>query len=179
MDLQTWREWCINRHDIECNQKYDTYLPYSMHLRYVIAQFHRFKHLLPRWSDYSLNVLRSVEKGCWGHDLIEDARVTYNDVVEKVGKEVADIIWGCTEDSGRDREERHSDAYYKRCSDNKLATFVKLCDIMANVTYSILTKSDMYKKHLKEREKNKKWLYKEEYKEMFDYLDRLFDVCEK
>lgn len=178
MTLTEWRDWCINQHDVECNQKYDTRLPYSMHLRYVVAQFHRFKHLLPNiWEDYILNIYEAAEMGCWGHDVIEDARTTYNDVKDKVGKAVADIIFGCTEDTGRTREERHSDIYYMRCAANRLSTFVKLCDIIANVTYSILTKSSMYKKHLAEHEKNKKWLYKEEFKPMFDHLDKLFAVC--
>ena len=179
MNLRDWRDWCIYRHDVEVNQKYDTYLPYSMHLRYVVAQFHRFKHLLQdEWNDFKLDHVHTVaEMGCWGHDLLEDARISYNDVVEKVGRTVADVIWGCTEDAGRTREERHSDAYYQRCAANKISTFCKLCDIIGNVTYSILTNSDMYKKHLKEREKNKQWLYKEEFKEMFDHLDKLFAVC--
>lgn len=177
MQLQDFREWCIQRHDIECNQKYDTWLPYSMHLRYVVAQFHRYKHLLPTgWYDSILHVPEAAEMGCWGHDLLEDARVTYNDLKDRVGKAVADVIWGCTEDSGRDRDERHSDAYYKRCSENDISVFVKLCDIIANVTYSILTKSDMYKKHKKEHEKNKLWLYRDEYKPMFDHLDKLFAI---
>jgi hypothetical protein len=148
-----------------------------MHLRYVVAQFRRYRHLLPKWLEYVINVEEAAEMGCWGHDLLEDARTTYNDVRDKVGKAVADIIWGCTEDAGRDREERHSDAYYTRCSGNILSTFVKLCDIIANLSYSIMTKSDMYKKHLAEREKNKKWLYREEFKPMFDHIDKLFDIC--
>lgn len=177
MDLKEFRDWCIHRHDIECNQKYDTHLPYSMHLRYVVANFHRFKHLIPKsWGDYSIAILDTVEMGCWGHDLIEDARITYNDIKDRVGKTAADIIYGCTEEKGRDRDERHSEKYYKELAQDHLAVFVKLCDIIANAQYSILTNSSMYKKHKREHQKTTQYLYTDKYKEMFDYLDKLFEL---
>jgi len=114
--------------------------------------------------------------GCWGHDLIEDARVTYNDIVDRVGEVVADIIYCCSEEKGRNRDERHSSKYYGELGYNRLAVFVKLCDIIANVTYSILTKSSMYDKHKKEHEKTMKYLYREEFQPMYDYLDKLFKL---
>lgn len=149
-----------------------------MHLRYVVAQFYRFKHLLRNdWNDKRVyNVDAVVEMGCWGHDLIEDARATYNDIKDLVGTEIADIIYCCTEEKGKDRPGRHPEKYYLELAENKLAIFVKLCDIMANVTYSILTKSSMYEKHKIEHEKTKQYLYREEYKEMFDHLDKLFMI---
>lgn len=169
-------EWCKYQHDTVCNQKYDGNLPYSKHLDFVHAQYKRFNYLIgDGWVDYGTwTVLQSLEMGCYGHDLIEDARVTYNDIVEKVGPEVAEVIFCCTETAGRTREERHDLSYYQRCASNRLAVFVKLCDIMANVTYSILTKSKMYKKHKAEHEKTMKYLYREEFKPMYDYLDKLF-----
>ena len=33
---------------------------------------------------------------CWGHDLIEDTRVSYNDVKGQLGEEAADIIYALT-----------------------------------------------------------------------------------
>lgn len=154
-------------------------MPYSKHLEYVAAHAYRFLHLLPdTWLNYSLSKTHEVVlMGCWGHDLIEDARTTYNDVKQLAGKDVADIVWGCTEDAGRTREERHSEAYYARCAANKLSVFVKLCDIMANVTYSILTKSSMYEKHLREHEKTMKYLYRPEFEPMYKHLNKLFEVC--
>lgn len=163
-------DYCINRHDIVCNQKYDTLLPYSMHLRYVEAQLNKFRHLIT--PDEYLIVLM----GCYGHDLIEDARVTYNDIVQMVGVRVADIIYRCTEEKGRNRDERHAEKYYKELSENRLAVFVKLCDIAANAIYSILTNSSMYQKHMKEHTKTYIHLYREEFKPIFDYLDNLFTL---
>lgn len=112
--------------------------------------------------------------GCWGHDLIEDARVTYNDIKNRVGADVADIIYCCTEEKGKDRPGRHPEKYYLELAENNLAIFVKLCDITANVTYSILTKSSMYDTHKEEHKKTHKYLYRIEYKPMFDYLEKLF-----
>lgn len=149
-----------------------------MHLRYVDAQFHRFKHLIPqRWMDYSIGMTQDIVRmGCWGHDLIEDARVTYNDIKDKTNKDVADIIYCCTEEKGKDRDGRHSEKYYKELSQNDLAVFVKLCDILANVQYSILTNSGMYQKHKKEHRLTRLYLYNEQYDEMFNYLDKLFEL---
>lgn len=175
MNLLDFREWCIQKHDVECNQKYDTRYPYSIHLRFVESHYYRFEYLLsPSWLDGPFNAKIVAHMGCWGHDVIEDARVTYNDIVELVGRDVANVIYRCTEEKGRNRDERHSEKYYLELAEDKIAIFVKLCDIMANVTYSIMTKSSMYKKHKAEHEKTMKYLYREDLKPMFDYLDKLF-----
>jgi hypothetical protein len=176
MNKHEFLTWCKHRHDVEVDQKYDHNILYSKHLEYVVANARRFRSLLGSvwndrgiWTDWDL-----VEMGCWGHDLIEDARITYNDLVEKVGPQVADIIYCCTEEKGKDREGRHNVKYYMELAENRLAVFVKLCDIMANVTYSILTGSTMYPKHKREHEKTMKYLYREEFKPMYEYLDKLF-----
>lgn len=131
-------QWCYHRHDTFCNQKYDNgRLPYSMHLMYVDAFRKRFDSLL---SPYEKGLALMA---CAGHDLIEDARVSYNDIMVMTDKEVAEIIYLCTEMRGRNRTERHNDEYYKQLRSNEVAVFVKLCDIMANATYSLLTNSRM------------------------------------
>lgn len=177
--MTEFAQWCVYRHDIECNQKYDTTLPYSQHLRYVVCFYKRFRYLIPNiWVDYAggRNVRELVEDACWGHDLIEDARVTYNDIKDKAGTYVADLIYACTEDKGRDRDERHSEKYYRELGSDITAIFVKLCDICANVTYSVLTNSKMYEKHKKEHEKTMRHLYVPEYQPIYDYLDKMFSL---
>lgn len=49
---------------------------------------------------------------------------------------------------------------------------------MANVTYSILTNSSMYAKHKREHEHTLRYLSKDhqEFKPMFEYLDKLFKL---
>jgi (p)ppGpp synthase/HD superfamily hydrolase len=170
MNPHDFIKFCIERHDVFANQKYDDTLPYSAHLRFVAAQYYKFSHLL-RDKDNITCLL-----ACYGHDLIEDTRLTYNDIVNKTTQEIADIIYCCTEEKGRNRDERHSDKYYKELSQNKLAIFVKLCDILANVQYSILTNSSMFKKHKKENEKNQKLKeFAPEFEPMFNLLNTLFN----
>lgn len=168
-------EWCKHTHDVSCNQKYDSNILYSKHLQYVAAYAHRFKHLVGNgWVEGSpYSMFDCVEMACYGHDLIEDARVTYNDIKDKVGKFVADLIYCCTEEKGRDRTERHAEKYYQELTVNKTAIFVKLCDIMANLTYSILTNSDMIKNQVAEYPKIKGFLWYKEFEEMFVFLEAL------
>lgn len=157
-------------HDIECNQKYDG-LPYSFHLDAVRAQYQKYQHLITK-EYYDVSV--AID----GHDSIEDARLTYNDIKEMFGVVVAEIIYLCTENRGRTRDERKSVIWYSELNQNKSAVFVKLCDILANVKYSLLMNSSMFKKYKSEYlTKVKPILYFEPYKPMFDELDKLFEVA--
>lgn len=168
-------EYCYERHDVVCNQKYDNDLPYSFHLKMVQAQADKFVHLL-KYEDE----VACVDCGCAGHDLIEDARVSYNDIKGRIGVEVADIIFLCTEMRGRDRTERKSDEFYRQLAENELAVFVKLCDIMANSLFSIATNSTMLKKQMEEWPKIKERLSKHatgRYMEMFQYLDKIYALA--
>ena len=179
-------EFCYKQHDIVCNQKYGDGLPYSFHLKMVSKVAEQFIELIPKTKVGNGGIIKGpiyskerdwVMMGAAGHDLIEDARLTYNDVLNLSGsKHVADIIYACTEDKGRSREERHSDKFYKDLSQDKFAVFVKLCDIIANVKYSILTNSKMFEKYKQEHNNNWNFLYRDEFKPMFNHLDKLFEV---
>jgi len=159
--LNRFYKFAVDRHDIYCNQKYDKKLPYSFHLEMVAKQASLFASKVIRDEDIYL-----VLSGCYGHDLIEDARLTYNDILNVWGYELAEIIYLCT----------HSKQYYEELATNELAVFVKLCDIIANVKYSLLTNSTMLDKYRTEYSKVTDYLYLEKYDEMFKYLDKLFAV---
>lgn len=169
--LKSFQLWAFEQHDVVCNQKYDKRHPYSFHLEMVDKVAHQFQHLLKDDEE-----AECVFMAVWGHDLIEDARLTYNDVLQASSFEVAEIIYACTEEKGRNRAERHSDSYYAGLKANRLATYVKLCDIIANVKYSLLTNSSMYKKYKVEFEKFHTSTYRPEFDEMYDYLHRLLNV---
>jgi len=159
-----------DRHDIYCNQKYDRVYPYSLHLKAVVAQAHIYKHFIPE------DLREIVYIAAAGHDLIEDARMTYNEVTQLYGWTVADLIYACTELRGHDRPERHGKEFFGVLKEERLAVFVKLCDIMANVLFSLLTNSSMYNKYKKEFPH----LYKElhivgEYEELWDNLRELLE----
>lgn len=166
-------EYCIKQHDVVCNQKYGDNLPYSFHLFAVESQFKKFRHLLLTTHQYELE---QVQNAIWGHDLMEDARLTYNDIKNWVGEEVAEIVLCCTDSIGRNRSERKDDDFWNRLTSNEYAIFVKLCDVIANVKYSLLTNSTMYNKYGKEFPNFKKRAYREQYKEMFDYLEKLLSL---
>ena len=184
MNLLKTQKYFYELHDIICNQKYNKTLPYSFHLEMVVHMAQRFKACLPNRYEKSrpLNsfsdttIWDEIITGCLGHDSIEDARITYNDLVEKFGDIAAEIIYCCTEVRGHNRDERHSVEYYEYLAKNELAIYVKLCDICANVTFSVLSNSSIYSKYKKEHEKTKQYLYKEQYKPIFDYLDKLFTL---
>ena len=165
--LKEFETFCYTQHDVVCNQKYAGKFPYSAHLKWVKDQADKFIKLVPQ-EDRNF-----VYAGCAGHDLIEDARVTYNDLKQLIGVEVADIIYACTEERGRNRLERHSQAYYELLGNNELAIFVKVCDIIANVTFSILENSTMIEKYRNEHETNMTFLYDEKYDPMFKHLGKL------
>lgn len=161
-------------HDVDCNQKYGDGLPYSFHLKAVVSIAKKFIHLIDDADKCDVII------ACLGHDSIEDARLTYNDIKNRFGEKVADIIYLCTEDKGRNRDERKSESWYNELRNNNLAVFVKLCDIIANSTYSYLTNSSMLNKYESEyHQKVTKYLYEgidDLYEPMFNELETIYDL---
>lgn len=155
------QEWCIEQHR-KTNHMYSEYLPYEFHLRMVAEVAKDFKHLLDDTKDYytgekyrgPMQGQVTLRDACliavWGHDLIEDARVSYNDVMNHLGQEVADIVYAVTNEKGKNRDERANDKYYEGIRNTPGAVFVKLCDRIANVQYSKMTKSRMFEMYKKE-----------------------------
>lgn len=197
MNLQELRQQIYDRYDIYCNQKYADNLPYSFHIKCVEAQGEKFLHLIQedRHEDFEerhvFNLKNSFSQGVLyvdiiklalsAHDLIEDARMTYNDIKSLAtslgnnvaGEMVADIVYTVTDEKGKTRKERKSDKYYKELSENKFAVFVKLADISANTLFSRLTGSSMYAKYKAEFANFKEKCYVEDYAEFFNYLEKL------
>jgi len=183
-------EKIYHQHDVVCNQKYGDNLPYSFHLKAVEAQGEKFIHLIENtqienpdnYRSYSVSLLYIVRIALSGHDLLEDARLSYNDIKNLVCKEfgntiaeeiLAEIIYCLTDEKGKNRAERKNEKYYNELKENKLAIFVKLADIAANTLYSKLTGSSMYEKYKKEFPAFKEKVYVEEYEEFFQYVNSL------
>jgi hypothetical protein len=189
MNLAQIREKIYHQHDVVCNQKYADYLPYSFHIKTVEAQGEKFMHLIE--GKHIKNTENSFSNPVWfkdvvrlslsGHDLIEDARFTYNNVKDLAtelgntvaGEMVADIVYCVTDEKGKSRRERKNYKYYKELCENKLAVFVKLADLSANTLFSKLTGSSMYDKYKSEFPNFKDKVYIDEYKEFFDYLESI------
>jgi (p)ppGpp synthase/HD superfamily hydrolase len=134
------------------NQTYDG-KPYSIHLAMVFSQAMRFINCVPKHRRE--DVLNAV----WLHDTIEDCRLTYNDILKISNEEVADLVYALTNEKGKNRAERANNKYYKGIRDLEYATFIKICDRLANVIYSRDTKSRMFDVYKNENEKFLKCLF--------------------
>ena len=180
--------WCIEQHN-KTNHMYDTYLPYEFHLRMVSNVGNNYNHLLDGTKEYytgeqiinptlQVSLLNACMVACWGHDLIEDTRVSYNDVKEVLGQEAADIVYACTNEKGKSRKERANEKYYEGIRNTPGAVFVKLCDRIANVQYSKMTGSRMFEMYKKENINFMVSLGRQvnnPYEEMYQYLIKLFE----
>ncbi len=162
----------ITEYAISChrntNHKYDGTKPYGHHLSMVEKVANEFQHLLGMTDTFN------VIAACYCHDLIEDTRETYNDVLKRTNKEIADIAYALTNEKGRNRKERANDKYYQGIRDcGKNAVFVKVCDRIANIQYSLENKSGMFHKYVKENNNFMGQLYRDDLKPMFDKLIEL------
>ena len=83
-------------------------------------------------------------------------RVTYNDIVKfiddfrvgslvlpeeikrKLEEQVPEIVYALTNEKGRNRKERANETYYKGIRDTRFASFIKMCDRLANIQYTMM-----------------------------------------
>ena len=122
------------------NEVYGDDLPYGFHLDMVAEGVISYGHLVCAREEDVIPLFF----GCYYHDSIEDARLSYNDVLRAARKWMTEeqalmateIVYALTNDKGRTREERAGEKYYQGIRVTPYAPFVKLCDRLANVTYS-------------------------------------------
>ena len=161
------REYATLQH-FKTNHQYDG-KPYDVHLQMVYDFACKYAHLLP-----DNKTISEVLAACWVHDVIEDCRQTYNDVKNVLGERVADIAYALTNEKGKTRKERANDKYYEGIRNTPFAAYVKICDRLANVTYSKQSGSKMIEAYKKENDDFKKQLWSLAYQEMFDDLAKCF-----
>lgn len=146
--MNPFREWAIQQHR-NTNHLYDKIIPYEYHLHMVAREVDR--HALRK--EISDSIREMLIDAAYGHDLIEDCRITYNDLLTNgASKDVAEIIYALTDDKGKNRAERGNAEHYKKLVQVPGAAFVKFCDRIANVRYSKFVESSMYEKYQKEYE---------------------------
>lgn len=137
----------MNNHKITAAKWYATYLhnstnhlydghPYTKHLELVVKYAEQFSYILTSIG-MSEDDISDAIAAAWLHDAIEDCRVTYNDIKSEMGEPIAEIVYLLSNNKGRTREERADDTYYEGIKSNPIALYVKLCDRMANIVYSI------------------------------------------
>jgi len=166
------RQYAITCHEAR-NQRYGEH-PYSYHLGQVMDVGILFQHLILPTEHIPADALREIVlAGCWVHDVIEDTGESYNDVVRATSIDVAEIAYALTTPKGRTRTDRHCSAYYEEIRRTPGALFVKVCDRIANCTYSKSTQSNMLGVYREEAEAFRSVLGRLEYRPMFLELDRL------
>lgn len=126
--------FALSKHESEEEQKYGI-LPYSYHLRKVRGVLKAFG-FGPKSSLFALK----LGTAAWLHDVIEDTDVTYDQVKELFGQEIADIVLGVTKidpKPGEDKAETLKRTY-ERCALNKGSRILKVADRIANVEEGLL-----------------------------------------
>jgi len=129
-------------HDLHesVNQKYDRTHPYGYHLDMVangVAEYGASVCAMPE-------DVPAMMFAAFFHDSIEDARLTYNNVLtiarEYLTEEKAllatEIVYALTNEKGRTRAERADERYYSGIRQTPYAPVVKLADRLANMAYS-------------------------------------------
>lgn len=166
-------------HD-DVNQKYDD-KPYIYHL--LLVKDFTIKYL-PYVCDDVDDVIPIVF-GALFHDTIEDARLTYNDVMKIAKKYMSDeqaytateIVYALTNEKGRNRHERANDKYYQGIRETKYAPLVKAADRLANYTYAKSIHSRMekcYQTEMKQFVKDALTSESGEYLVPLDMINQLF-----
>ena len=164
--IRAIRDAAWKLHD-SVNQKYDEHLPYGYHLNMVADAAMRWGNSVV--TDES-DILPLIF-GAYFHDGIEDARLSYNDVVREASGfmnpdqalTAAEIVYALTNEKGRTRSERASDRYYEGIRSTPFAPFVKLCDRYANTLYS---HSDLLSNH-----QRKLRIYSGEWQHFIEMID--------
>ena len=137
--IEHYRQMAHDLHQ-SVNQMYAGMLLYGFHLDMVVEGIRNYGYLVcVREEDFL-----PLFFGAYFHDSIEDARLTYNDVMHQARLEMTEeqallateIVYALTNDKGRTRAERAGEKYYKGIRETPYAPFVKLCDRLANITYS-------------------------------------------
>lgn len=121
-------------------QTYDSVHPYGFHLSMVADAAMKYGHEVIAEENDILPVIFAA----YYHDSIEDARLSYNRVMEAALRFMspeqayiaAEIVYALTNDKGRTRSERAGSRYYLGIRSTPYACFVKLCDRLANMSYS-------------------------------------------
>lgn len=163
--LQQVTEYAKRKH-ISVNHNYGS-KDYSYHLNMVCDVAEQFIHLVDE------DQRENVYCGCWVHDIIEDARETYNDVLQNTNETIANLAYALTNEKGKNRSERANDKYYKEMHDVPNAVFIKMCDRIANIKYSKNEGSKMFDKYKKEHDDFILKTYRPELIEMINYMQEL------
>ena len=122
------------------NHAYDRIRPYGFHLDMVVNWVRKYiEEVCVNEQD-----ILPIYFAAFYHDSIEDARLSYNDVM-RIAKELmneeqaylaTEIVYALTNEKGRNRAERANEKYFAGIREIPYAPFVKLADRLANTSYA-------------------------------------------
>lgn len=115
-----------------------------------------------------------IHRAVYFHDVEEDCRKTYNDIKDLIGTTAADIVHAVTNHKGKTRKERANAMYYEEIRETPGASFVKMCDRIANVRFSKLMGSSMFSKYKQENQHFMKMVDADRFPQMKRCLINLF-----
>ena len=176
MDLRLISEFAKLAHD-KANCKYDG-KEYYTHVKMVEDTVDKYKTVFKSDDDYLI-----ARAGASCHDLIEDAQLTFNDVMKATNKKVARVVLDVTDVHEENRLLRHLFTMGKTVK-NHISIIVKMSDMRANGLYSKEHGSRMYDIYVEEYHyrrpifmKALNWYYKyldtETLKAFWDELDEI------
>lgn len=127
--IQKAKEFAITQHH-QTRHFYDGDKPYETHLKMVFECAQKYIHHIPD------ELQEYVLAAAWTHDLIEDCRITYRDLQEELGTEVAELTYALTNEKGKNRKERANAKYYAGFRYVEGAVFLKWCGRMWAILWS-------------------------------------------
>ena len=122
------------------NHAYDRIRPYGFHVDMVVNWVRKYIEEVC----VSEQDILPIYFAAFYHDSIEDARLSYNDVM-RIAKELmneeqaylaTEIVYALTNEKGRNRAERANEKYFAGIREIPYAPFVKLADRLANTSYA-------------------------------------------
>jgi (p)ppGpp synthase/HD superfamily hydrolase len=148
-------------------QSYGNGNPYDMHLNAVVKVLLEFNPSIHE--DYII--------AAYLHDLVEDTPATLRLIEKHFGKNVADLVYGVTNERGRYKQDVRVATYIKLGTWYRKAIVLKLADRIANVRQSVSNKENgYYDKYQGEYQLFRNNLYCiGEHIEMWAELDRLME----
>jgi (p)ppGpp synthase/HD superfamily hydrolase len=124
------------------NHLYGGTLPYGFHLEMVAGTAAAHLHELHTEDEQADKT--AVLAAAWFHDVLEDCRWSYTKLKNATNYQVAEIVYALTDELGKNRDERKRKTLPKIAA-NRFATFVKICDRIANTTHSKNTAAESTK----------------------------------
>lgn len=143
----SWEERFEEAKRMACDAHQGQYygdLPYYSHLREVV------KTLVDFGATLGDSKTAPILVAAWLHDSLEDTSLTFKLIEERLGADVAQIVWRVTDEPGQNRKHRKAATYLKTRQDER-AIILKLADRIVNVRASQHNNPKLFQMYAKEQ----------------------------